>query len=110
MRVLSLRAELCTHRDVDGPRQASCADPGMHLAQLLLLLLSETGLVFLHAPQGLTVLSQHSLHVPVIRAQGKKVNEIQPSSQFVYLLDGRCWNSSDVQALSSVYLPVFSFS
>lgn len=47
----------------------------MHLAQLLLLLLGEAWLVFLHAPQGLAVLSQHRLHVPVIQAQGERVTE-----------------------------------
>lgn len=64
----------CTYRNVDGSWQASGADPGVHLAQLPLLLLCEAWLVFLHAPQGLAVLAQHSLHVPdVTKATGRQV-------------------------------------
>lgn len=64
--------DLHAYRDVDGSGQASCVDPGVHLAQFSLLLLCEAWLVFLHAPQGFTVLTQHSLHVPVVKAKGGK--------------------------------------
>lgn len=77
----------CAYRDVDGSGQASCAYPGVNLAQLPLLILGEARLVFLHAPQGLTVLSQHSLHVPVVQARGKRVTENLPSGNKVLYLD-----------------------
>lgn len=60
-----------TYRDVDGSRETSCADPGVDLAQLPLLLLCEAWLVFLHVPQGLTILTQHRLYVPVVHTQEK---------------------------------------
>lgn len=53
------------HIDVDGSGQAAGADPGVHLAQLTLLVLAEAGLLLLHVPQRLPVLAQHRLHVPV---------------------------------------------
>lgn len=52
------------HGDVDGSGQAAGADPGVHLAQLTLLVLAEAWLLFLHAPQRLPVFAQHRLYVP----------------------------------------------
>lgn len=61
------------HGDIDGSGQAAGADPGVHLAQLALLLLTEAWLVFLHAPQRLPVLTQHRVYVPVGETPEKKV-------------------------------------
>lgn len=53
------------HGNVDGSGKAAGADPGVHLAELTLLVLAEARLVFLHAPQRLPVLTQHSFGVPL---------------------------------------------
>lgn len=60
-----------TYGDVDGSRETSCADPGVDLTQLPLLLLCEARLVFLHVPQGLAILAQHRFYVPVVHTQRK---------------------------------------
>lgn len=54
-----------THGYIDGTWQASCADPGVNLTELPLLLLGKTRLVLLHGSQCNTVLTQYSLSVSV---------------------------------------------
>lgn len=68
-----------THRYIDGPWQASCADPGVNLTELPLLLLSKTGLMLLHGSQSNTVLTQYSLSVSVTHRhrQTKLINRTE---------------------------------